>query len=149
MRDGLIAHAVEGALGGAFGTLFTRGAQRASRRIPVATGLRWSHGVGWGLLLGVAADRLERRHLVRPGSARDVILTGAAVGAAAWALGYSGILPALGLARPVDRRGAAHAAGALLGHLALGALGSLPILLAERYARPAPRWRRALSPWRR
>ncbi len=173
--DGYLVHAAEGLLGGAMGTLFIDRALRGARHLPealkptdlerdpgdfvvskvealrhrtlprgvherMAHALHWAYGIGWGGLFGLALAHTDVR---RP---RRALLAGAALGAAVWAVGYAGWLPAAGLARPLRRQGLPHALTSLLTHVGYGVVSSLPVLVLERaqHRTPLARARRAL-----
>lgn len=175
MRNGLILHAVEGALGGALGTFALQQALRQSFRMPRSVQppeLREDPGE----FIVARVERLRRRPLpngahrrlvgalhwgygiawagllgalagkVRIRTMRDAALAGAGMGAVVWAVGYAGWLPATGLSRPVREQGAGHVATALLGHVGYGILSAIPIVLIDRLrARRRPFWSRWLA----
>jgi hypothetical protein len=159
MREELIG-AAEGALGGAVGTLFMQGLMKASARLPpalsgpeiagdpgehllgrlerrtgrlpertrktAAHGLPWAYGTFWGAALGLLAPRLRLRRWSR------LVTAGAAMGAAVWAIGYVGWLPATGLAKPIHRQGALRSLSALVCHASYGVVAALPLGWLER-----------------
>ena len=169
MRDGFVVHAAEGALGGALGTLLIKQTKALGRRIPepwkpaspsrdpadlvvtrverargrpfsirthdrFAGGLKWAYGITWGGLLGAAMTGLHVR------SPRQTVLTGAAMGALVWAVGYAGWLPRTGLTSPITRQGTRRVLTSLAIHVAFGVAASAPILMIESA-------RRARRPW--
>jgi hypothetical protein len=69
--------------------------------------------MGYGLAFGAAYG------LLRPRGGNPIV-EGLALGAACWAAGYLGWLPALGLMRPVTRQTPAQVAGPLMEHLVYG-----------------------------
>lgn len=158
-------HAVGGAVGGAVGTAFMQAGMKLDPKLPeaaqapklrsdpgdflvqqgertagvklpkdthetVAHSLHWTYGVGWGALLGMTIPRAFARSLP------ETMLAGAGMGAACWAAGYVGWLPAAGLAAPIHRQGATHAASSLATHLIFGVLSALPIYALSRMLRP-------------
>ena len=75
----------------------------------VAQGLGAGYGVTFGALYGA----------LRPGGG-SVLADGAALGLAAWATGYLGWLPALGLMPPVHRQETAQVVGPVVHHVLYG-----------------------------
>jgi hypothetical protein len=147
--------AVEGALGGMLGTWFIQRAMSLSQRLPealqgpkvredpgqfivrklhvgpplrdpLAKGLHWLYGTTWPLLLGTLAPRLRRKGWPQ------LLLAGAGLGAAVWAVGYLGWLPATGLTKPVYKERVSRTASGLLGHVFYGMLAAVPTLVNEQ-----------------
>ncbi len=67
---------------------------------------------------------------IGPRSTGKTVAAGAALGAVVWAAGYIGWLPAMNLIQPVHKVPISKTASGLLGHLAYGALASLPLAIA-------------------
>jgi hypothetical protein len=171
MRNHHLFHAAEGALGGLIGTAFlmqglglasklpepmrppsltadpgelmTRKAESIlGRSLPkpahdvVAHGLHWGYGTTWGTLLGLGTPYMK--------SWKHALLAGAGMGAASWAAGYVGWLPATGLTAPVHKQGKGHVATALLSHVLYGVVAAIPMFAMHRWTATRPRGLRAL-----
>jgi hypothetical protein len=162
MRDGLVLHAVEGAVGGALGTMFMQQALRLSLRMPPAVqppdvsedpgeyvALRIERlrgkplppnvhramvqGLHWAYGIGWASLLgMSASRRIPIRTAKDALVAGTAMGTLVWAVGYVGWLPATHLAKPVHKQGAGHVVSSLLTHVAYGVLAALPILLIDR-----------------
>ena len=86
----------------------------------------WLYGVAWAGALAALARRLKMH---RPGNAA---LAGAVMGAAAWAAGYLGWLPATGFTRGVRKEAASRTAMSFVGHVLYGIVSATPLCAAER-----------------
>lgn len=156
MRDTLLKLAA-GAVGGVVGTLFMMKASEHAGKLPesmrppapnedpgefmvrqgervvgplrqkvhtrAAHSLHWLYGLTWPLVLAGAADAVGLR------STGKLIAAGALVGAAVWAVGYVGWMPAAGLVPPVHRVPLARSASGLASHVAYGTVAALPLAL--------------------
>lgn len=173
MLNEIISHTAKGVLGGAIGGLYMTQSERYLRRLPLrlrppplrrdpsdvilskveqARGKPISRkvhsafaaifplalGVGVGSLFGLATARRGVQTL--PGA----LLLGSGLGAAVWAIGYAGLLPATKLAAPLRMQGIEHVTTSLLNHVGYGVLTSVPIYLADRFTREDPWYRRGL-----
>ena len=99
-----------------------------------SSSLHWGYGIGWGTLLGALAPELPIR------SFGGALIAGAGMGAACWAAGYLGWLPAAGIVEPVHRQGAGNVASALATHVIYGVIASVPIaVLGWMLHDPRPR----------
>src|SRR5207244_2461777 len=87
----------------------------------LAHSLHWLYGTTWPTLLGLAARPLGLR------TRRDFLVAGAGLGAAVWAIGYLGWLPAAGLVRPVHRERPSRTLSGLASHVAYGMVTALPL----------------------
>lgn len=89
--------------------------ERVRERIPEAaeTAAARALGVGYGLAFGTLYAVLRPR-------GGPAWLDGLVLGATAWAAGYSGWLPALGLMRPVWQQDAPRAVAPVVGHAVYG-----------------------------
>jgi hypothetical protein len=169
MHDGFVRHGAEGVLGGAFGTLLMKQGMMLASRMPpalkppevrgdpaeaivsrleeargrplggalharVARALPWAYGISWGGLLGLGVSSLRLK------TTRQTLLAGAGMGALAWAVGYVGWLPAMGLARPVKRQGAGHIATSLVTHVLFGVAAAIPIALIDQRRKKRRSW---------
>lgn len=106
-------------------------------REPLAKSLHLIYGATGPLLLGALAPRLRRKGWPQ------LLLAGAGLGAAVWAVGYLGWLPATGLTKPIYREKVSRTASGLLGHVFYGMLAAVPVLVDERVTHRRPRgWRR-------
>jgi hypothetical protein len=159
--------AAEGALGGALGTLFIQQAMALAQRLPeplqgpalredpgqfiarklnvspplrepLAKSLHWAYGTTWPFLFGALAPKLRRKGWAK------LLLAGAGLGAAVWAVGYLGWLPATGLTKPVHREKVSRTTSGLFGHIIYGALAMVPALVDERVSH---RGRKGLRRW--
>jgi hypothetical protein len=173
MHDGFVRHGAEGVLGGAFGTLLMKQSMVLASRMPdplkppevrgdpaeaivsrleeargrplasharLARALPWAYGISWGGLLGVGVSSLRLK------TPRQTLLAGAGMGALAWAVGYVGWLPAMGLARPLKRQGAGHIATSLVTHVLFGVAAAIPIALIDRQRKKRrPWWERLID----
>ncbi len=102
-----------------------------------AKGLQWGYGTIGPLALGVLAPRLG---LHRPGRALAI---GAGLGAAVFAAGYLGWLPATGLVPKVRNQRPTKTLSSLVAHIGYGVLAALPLMLMERRElRSLPIWRK-------
>jgi len=101
-----------------------------------AQGLGFGYGAIGPLAIGLLAPRLGLHRTGR------TLAVGAGLGAAVWAAGYLGWLPATGLL-PRERQRILPMLSSLATHVGWGMLASLPLLLVEKRARP--RWRRAFG----
>jgi hypothetical protein len=100
----------------------------------------WVYGIGWGLLLGLLAPKIDLRS---PGRA---LAAGAALGAGVWTVGYAGWLPAAGLVDPIHRQSPKRSLAPLASHVLFGVVAALPILAIERLREPRrSRWQRLLA----
>ena len=107
----------------------------------VATALHWAYGVGWPLALGMIAPTLGVR------TVGGALGAGAGLGAANWAAGYLGWLPATGLTAPVHRHRPTRVLSSLLSHMLYGAVSMLPMALIEsrRARRRRTSWQRVIG----
>jgi hypothetical protein len=103
-------------------TLSPETTQRATK------GLHMGYGTFWGALLGLASSRLRMHRLT------TATLAGAAMGAAVWAIGYAGWLPAVGLTPPVHRQGRGILANLAM-HVGYGIAAALPVAIAAKLVR--------------
>jgi hypothetical protein len=109
-----------------------RAERLAGRRLPerahraLARSAAWTYGTGWAVLLGLLGPRLRMR---KPGRALAI---GAGLGAAVWAVGYAGWMPAAGLVPPIQRQRRGGIVSGLLGHVLYGMVSALPIYVGER-----------------
>lgn len=156
-----LASGLAGAAGGALGTAFMQGAMAVDRRLPermrspalnadpgdfmttqaeralgrqlpqsvhhrLANALHWAYGIAWPTALSAAlGDSIGQ-------NARRALTAGAGLGAAVWALGYLGWLPATRLIQRGTGRKLPRQANALLGHVAYGVITLLPLYLYRR-----------------
>lgn len=93
----------------------------------VSRSLHFAYGAGWGALLGLAVPALPRLSL------GNVVLAGAAMGAACWGAGFVGWLPAAKLVEPIHRQGATHAMTPLITHVLFGVVTALPLYAIGEY----------------
>jgi hypothetical protein len=163
---GAFKGAAEGALGGMLGTWFIQRAMTLSQRLPeslqgpevredpgqfivrklhvapalrepLAKSLHWVYGTTWPLVLGTLAPRLRHKGW------SQLLLAGAGLGAAVWAVGYLGWLPATGLTKPIYKEKVSRTTSGLLGHIFYGVLAAVPTLVEEQLLHRRPRgWRR-------
>lgn len=104
----------------------------------IAGALHWAYGIGWGGLLGLGLSVAHRKVRSLPAA----VLVGSGLGAAVWAVGYAGWLPALRLTPPVTRQGGRHVLTSLLMHVGYGIVATVPLLVLDAVVQPEPRWRR-------
>lgn len=139
MRNGFVSHTAGGALGGMVGTMFMmRASRQASHKLPERlkpTSLHWVYGIGWGGLLGLGLSVAHRKVRSLP----IAVLVGSGLGAAVWAVGYAGWLPATRLTPPVYRQGGRHVLTSLLMHVGYGIVATLPLLVLDAVVQPEPR----------
>ncbi len=169
MRDGFMVHGVEGALGGAIGTLLAKKSAMLAQRLPLRftpTDTRADPGdFVLSRLEGLFRRALSRRvhdRIVaglpwaygiawgsllgiavaglRVHTARKTLLAGAGMGALVWAVGYAGWLPRAGLTRPVLRQGAGHVTTSLLTHVLFGVAAAWPIAFVDQARRRRRPW---------
>ncbi len=81
----------------------------------------WAYGTVWPFAFSLVANRLGWR------SAGRLLAAGAGLGALVWAIGSLGWLPATGLSPGVHRQAPGRVAANLIGHLAYGALSTVPL----------------------
>src|SRR5262249_14678598 len=156
MRDGFVVHGVEGALGGALGTLVVKRGMALGPRLPAKlkppevrrdpAELIVSRLEAWrGRPLSWQAHERLARGLpsaygvgwgsllgvavagLRVKTARRTLLAGAGMGALVWAVGYVGWLPGAKLTAPIHRQGAGHVATSFAMHVLYGVAAALPI----------------------
>jgi hypothetical protein len=93
----------------------------------------WLYGAAGAGVLAAMARRLKMH---RPGNA---VLAGAVMGAAVWAAGYLGWMPATGFTRRVTEERASKTAMSLVGHVLYGIVSAIPLYAAERVTRKRAR----------
>jgi hypothetical protein len=83
-------------------------------------------GTVWPTLFGLFRGRSQSLQT------KDVLRTGAMLGAGVWAIGYIGALPASGLIKPLHKQGPSHIASALASHIVWGIAVMLPVVAIEK-----------------
>ena len=169
MRDGLVLHGVEGALGGVLGTLVVKRTIKIGSKLPEKlkppeirrdpAELVVSQIEAWrGRPLSQEAHARIARSLpwaygVTWGSVlglavgglhmkttRRILVAGAGLGAVVWAVGYVGWLPRAKVTEPVTRQGAGHVVNGLLTHVLYGVAAAAPIAAIDAARRRRQPW---------
>jgi hypothetical protein len=86
----------------------------------------WAYGSVWPLAFSLLVGRRGWR------SAGKLAAAGVGLGALVWAIGALGWLPAAGLSPGVHRQKPGGVASNLIGHLAYGALSTVPLVALQR-----------------
>jgi len=169
MRDGLVLHGVEGALGGVLGTLVVKRTIKIGSKLPEKlkppeirrdpAELVVSQIEAWrGQPLTKEAHRAIARSLpwvygvtwgsvlglavarLRMKTTRRIILSGAGLGALVWAVGYVGWLPRAKVTEPVTRQGTGHVVNGILTHVIYGVAAAAPIAAIDAARRRREPW---------
>jgi hypothetical protein len=170
MRDGVVLHGVEGALGGVLGTLVVkRTIQIGYEKLPEKlkppeirrdpAELVVSKIEAWrGRPLSKEAHALVAASLpwaygiawgsvlglavsgLHMTTTRRILGAGAGLGAVVWAVGYVGWLPRAKATEPVTRQGAGHVATGILTHVLYGVMAAAPIAGIDAMRRRRRSW---------
>jgi hypothetical protein len=170
MRDGLVLHGVEGALGGVLGTLVVKrtiaiGASKLPeklkppeiRRDPAELVVskieawrgrpltpeahaRIARSLPWAYGIGWGSVLGLGVSALRMKTTRRIVLAGATLGALVWGVGYVGWLPRAKVTEPVTRQGAGHVATGLLTHVLYGLAAAVPIAAIDAARRRREPW---------